>query len=187
MQHDSLIWEIISKGKCSFLVKTQTQKFCRNEDNVSGLCNKSSCPLANSRYATIKEEEGLCYLYMKSIERAHMPSRLWERVKLSNNYMKALDQIDERLKYWPENLIHKNKQRLTKITQYLIRMKRLVARPRPKLVPIKRMEEKVERKREARAEVVARVDNAIENELLNRLKTGTYGDIYNFPMEQYNK
>ncbi|CAD7700572.1 unnamed protein product [Ostreobium quekettii] len=124
---------------------------------------------------------------MKSIERAHMPSRLWERVKLSNNYMKALDQIDERLKYWPENLIHKNKQRLTKITQYLIRMKRLVARPRPKLVPIKRMEEKVERKREARAEVVARVDNAIENELLNRLKTGTYGDIYNFPMEQYNK
>jgi len=187
MQHDSLIWEIISKGKCSFLVKTQTQKFCRNEDNVSGLCNKSSCPLANSRYATIKEEEGFCYLYMKSIERSHNPSRLWERVKLSNNYMKALDQIDERLKYWPENLIHKNKQRLTKITQYLIRMKRLVARPRPKLVPIKRMEEKVERKREARAEVVARVDNAIENELLNRLKTGTYGDIYNFPMEQYNK
>lgn len=48
-------------------------------------------------------------------------------------------------------------------------------------------EEKLERKREARAEIVARLDNAIENELLTRLRSGTYGDIYNFPLEQYNK
>ena len=47
--------------------------------------------------------------------------------------------------------------------------------------------EKVDRRREARAETVARIDNAIEDELLKRLQSGTYGDIYNFPMEQYNK
>lgn len=47
--------------------------------------------------------------------------------------------------------------------------------------------EKVDRRREARAETVARIDNAIEDELLKRLQAGTYGDIYNFPMEQYNK
>lgn len=45
----------------------------------------------------------------------------------------------------------------------------------------------MDRKREARAETVARVENAIEDELLKRLQSGTYGDIYNFPMEQYNK
>jgi len=116
---------------------------------------------------------------MKTIERAHMPSKLWERIKLSQNYVQALAQIDDRLIYWPKFLIHKCKQRLTRLTQVAIKSRKVARedeRLGEKLVGVKPKIRRREATRERKALAAAKVERAIEKELVERLRSGAYGD-----------
>ncbi|KAK5656332.1 hypothetical protein OQA88_4712 [Cercophora sp. LCS_1] len=179
---DEIVWQIINQQFCAFKLKTtKGNNFCRNEYSVSGLCNRQSCPLANSRYATVRTSpKGTIYLYIKTIERSHMPSKWWEKIKLSKNYQEALAQIEDRLQYFPKFLLHKCKQRLTRLVQVATRMRKLAAeedrlgeRLVPKMAPkIKHREEARERK----ALAAAKLERTIERELLERLRQGAYGD-----------
>ncbi|PWA54639.1 Mak16 protein [Artemisia annua] len=186
MQNDEVIWQVLRHKHCSYMSKITAGIFCRNPYNLTGVCNRSSCPLANSRYATIRDHEGVFYLYMKTIERAHMPNKLWERIKLPRNYEKALEIIDQNLMYWPKFLVHKAKQRLTKMTQMRIRMRKLALKTREKVVTLPRKEIKRESRREEKAITAAQLEKNIEKELVERVMKGTYGDIYNYHTDAFN-
>jgi len=122
---------------------------------------------------------------MKSVERAHLPSNLWKTIELSTDYTGALEQISVALKHWPKFLVHKNKQRLTKLAQYLIRSRRIEKNTRwfisftcirhksetwerAEIVTMPSRDIKRENRKEAKAEKAARIQSSIEKQLLVR-------------------
>jgi protein MAK16 len=146
---------------------------------------------------------GICYLYMKVVERSHFPSRLWEKVKLKKNMVEAVEQINVNLLHWDEFVRQKCKARLVRIHQYLLRMRKMELRGRfvnlfgsrinfhisrqQKIIPIGRKAERKEVRKEEKALVAAKLENSIEKELLNRLKQGTYEGIYNFNQQAFDR
>lgn len=124
---------------------------------------------------------------MKTIERAHTPAKLWEVIPLGDSFKGALAKVDEQLEYWPEHMINKVKQRLTKIWQYLIRMRRLRTALRPQIININKKVERREAVREREALSAAQIEKQIKKELLERLAQNTYGDIYNFAPEAFEQ
>ncbi|SOV10486.1 nucleolar preribosomal assembly protein, putative [Plasmodium sp. gorilla clade G2] len=181
MNNDSVTWEILGKGKCSFKKKVDTEIFCLNEYNVTGLCTKSNCPLSNSVYSTIILDKGEIYLYMKSVERAHLPSALWSRVLLSLNKKEAFNVIYKELKF-TQNIKHIKKcmKRYIRIKEILKRSRKLILQKQVKIMPIKKKTERRDKTREKKALKAANLLNNVEKELLNRLNTGIYGSLYKF-------
>ncbi len=52
---------------------------------------------------------------------------------------------------------------------------------------IKKKAERRDKIRRSKAEAAADIEGSIEQELLERLKAGTYGDIYNYNKKAFNK
>ena len=171
---DELVWMMICHGFCNFRVKTKPHNMCRNPYNLTGLCSHLNCPVANSQYATVLEDNGKLYLMTKTIERAHMPSKMWEKSELSSDLKTAMQQISNKLAYWPGHMVAKCKARYVKLTQMLIRMRRIELRPQMELVRFHKKSERREAARAKKAEAVAMIDQQIKKELFSRLLKGTY-------------
>lgn len=189
MNHDDTIWSTIGHNFCSFKVKTHQDKelFCRNPYNLTGMCSRHTCPLANQTYATVIEHEDELYLYIKTAERAHLPRRQWEKVKLNASFPKALEQIDEQLEWWDRRFVHRVKARLLRLKQYLLRKKKMLLEPQQEVVSVNKRQEFKLVRREEKAEMAARIELEIEKELLERLRRGTYDSVINVNQEAFEK
>ncbi|EFO62317.1 RNA binding protein [Giardia lamblia P15] len=185
MSADGIVWECINRGFCSFKIKTDRTIFCTNKYNITGICERKFCPLANSQYATVLDINGHIVLHMKVIERAHLPSEQWEMVELSQDYKLAVKQLHKNLKYWPVHIRDKCRLRLKKIKEMHIRMHRLEKTIEPRLVHIKKKAERRDMLRQAKALAAAQIEKTIQKELLTQLKEGKYDEIYNFSTLAY--
>ncbi len=58
---------------------------------------------------------------------------------------------------------------------------------RSEIVPIKQKAERREKIREYKAYIASNLETTIESELLERLKEGTYGEIYNYNPKVFEK
>ena len=169
------------------LYRIETNTFCSDPNNVTGLCNRNSCPLANSRYSTVYEEKGVCYLKMKTAERAHTPKDLWENIKLNPSYNKALEQIDTELQYWPKFLVHKCKQRFTRLRQILVKRRKMKLEGSAEYRIVSHKAERREKSRLKKIEKSAMLENHVRNGLLQNKKNKKYDEIYNLNQKEFEK
>lgn len=186
--NDDLIWKTIGENEfCAFKWKTLVQNFCKNELNVTGFCSKQSCPLSNSKYATVVEKDGIFLLYQKDSRFLNFPEMMWKKTILSRNFIKAIQQIDLRLAFWPKFFIYRVKQKLTKLTQSLIRNRIFQIRSEAiseRKIPLHIKEKNEEFKKLSKI----KIEKIIEHELINRLNIGVYGNMYPVsPIQKWKK
>lgn len=173
---DENIWRNIGgENFCSFKMRTEENALCRNANNVTGLCNRFSCPLANSKYATVRAIDGELYLFVKEPERTHVPRDMYEKIKLSLNYEEALRQIEENLEFWNEKIVHKCKQKLSKFTQYLQRLEHFKENGRTEYMVRKKKMNRREKLRALKSLNKVDFEKNIGDELMLRLESGIYG------------
>lgn len=175
---DNLIWAVIGQ-KCTHQVKNPTDKsvFCKHPMNVDGQCCFLYCPLANSQYATVTEEDGLIYLNMKTAERRHMPNKWWEKIQIPK--VNGEDVIEEKLKYFvSDQMLTRIIERYHRLQEVIDRVRILRSESRSRIVPWNKKVERRMRSKEKKAIIAARLNDQIEDELLNRLNMGVYGEMY---------
>lgn len=173
---DESIWRNIGgENVCSFKMKTEENILCRNQNNVTGLCDRFSCPLANSKYATVRAVGSELYLFVKEPERVHVPRDAYEEIKLSPSHEEALRQIEENLEFWDEKVVHKCKQKLSKLTQYLRRLEHFKEHGRVEYMVRKKKMNKREKLRALKSLNKINFEKNIGDELMLRLESGIYG------------
>lgn len=143
--------------------------------------------LANSQYSTARLIKGKIYLRTKTPERSHMPSKMWEIVDLPENIEEGTKIIEQEMLYGEPWQIEMVKKRYVRLVEILNRMREIRKNPQPRAISINKKVERRNRSREARALNVAHVEYTAKQELLQRLREGEYGEIYNLKEDEFEE
>jgi len=174
---DKRVWEAIGNKKtCSFKLDTKLDTLCKNVYNVTGMCNEFSCPLANTKYATVRSIDNEMYLFIKEPEMCNRPKNMYEKIKLSKVYAEAIQEIERNLEFWDAEVIHKCKQRLTKLTEYHERVEYFKEHGDVDLMVRKTKMNRREKLRALKALNSINFEKEIGDELMTRLQSGIYGE-----------
>jgi len=77
---DQVIWSLIGEKEfCSYKFFTSLGFLCKNSLNLTNLCSKQSCPISNSKYATIVEKSGIFFLFKKEKKNLNFPNKMWKK------------------------------------------------------------------------------------------------------------
>ncbi|KAA6396358.1 MAG: putative protein MAK16 [Streblomastix strix] len=186
---EEVIWSCTNKGFCSSKSRILTETFCRSPYNITGLCRRSACPLANDEYATVREIEGKLYLLMKTPERKQFPAKLWEHILIPANKKEAKHLIRSKLQYHTVYVQENVMRRYIRILQVHGNIRKLKRRKEsaPTVAAVIRSRERKLNKKEFKAEKAAQLEDSIKKTLLERLKSGQYEGIVNFPQKTFEK
>jgi protein MAK16 len=183
-QSDHLIWNLIGEKEfCTYKSNTNLGFVCKSNFNLTNMCSRQSCPISNSRYATIIEQDGIFFLLKKDSNKLSFPKKIWKKIPLSRNFLKAVQEINFNLAFWPKFFLHYTKKKLMKLTQFLIRnrLKELSRKKRFDLTI--NLSSKISYQ-QTKIENNLKLEKSVEHELLNRLNLGIYGKLYpNFPLQ----
>jgi len=186
-ENNDLVWDIIGENQfCCFKKKTIVKNFCKHEFNITGLCSRQSCPLANSKYATIIQQEGIFFLVQKDEKNLNFPNKIWKKIALSRNFGKAIQEINLNLAFWPKFFLYFAKLKLTRLTQIFLRF-RINELKKTKEFFLHKKSILFHKKNIGENFRKLEIEKSIEIELLNRLNLGVYGRLYSFLPIQIEK
>ncbi|ORD95091.1 mitogen_activated protein kinase [Enterospora canceri] len=173
---DRKIWDSIGNKKtCAYRMGSRKDTLCKNKYNLTGICSEFSCPLANTKYATIRFENEKVLLCVKEPERSTTPVTMWEEIELGYDYKKALETIENKLADFDQIAIDRCKNRLTQCFEALERIIEMSKTPQDQLVARKKRMTRREKVRALKALNTINFEKEVGDELMERLKTGVYG------------
>ncbi|CAK9111796.1 Protein mak16 [Durusdinium trenchii] len=170
MAFDEALWQSLQQCKFRTVKEAPSESWCCHEYNATGLCNRSSCPLANSHYATVVKDGAHYCLCQKT------PTTSWTTVKLCKSLAAAPRRLDQLLEASPEVLAraHVRLRSLQRAHGSEALVGEAGGHEPLRKVAVNKKADKRENKSERKAEETAKVESSVGQELLRRLRQGLY-------------